>query len=298
MTIVLAGGSGFIGTQLAKKLLAAGDTVVVVDVRPPSFTHTQLFFIQHDITVDELPFNVLEKTDAVINLVGAPISQKWNETTMRAIYDSRIVSTRHIVESMQGATSRPHILINASAVGYYSEAGDELLTERTPKGAGFLADVVDAWETEAHKAERFGTRVVCVRTASVVGHGGMVKQFVRTGLFGFLLKLSKRDFWQPWIHEEDIINTYLFALQTSTLQGPINAAAPEAVLHSTFMQTLGTVAKKKVWGVVPRFIRKRYGGLFDEITKSQKVSSQLLVDKGFIFAHPTLTEALTDVLKK
>lgn len=298
MTIVLTGGSGFIGTQLAKKLLALGDTVVIVDIRPPSFTHQQLFFIQCDITATQLPFNVLEHTDAVINLAGAPISAKWTPTYKQTVYDSRIKSTRHIVESMRTATSRPGILINASAVGYYGERGAEELTERSSKGEGFLADVVDAWEVEAHKAEEFGTRVVCIRTAPVIGHGGMLTQILMTAKFGFLLSLSKKDFVQAWVHEEDIVNAYLFALQTSTLQGAVNVAAPEVVTHHTLMNTLSGIINRKVWGSLPRFIgNMKYGELMTELTKSQTVSPQLLIDKGFIFTHPVLLGALTDAVK-
>jgi len=299
MTIVLTGGSGFIGTQLAKKLLALGDTVVVVDIKPPSFTHQQLFFIQCDITSQQLPFNVLEHTDAVINLAGAPIGLKWTPAHKQSIYQSRIKSTAHIVESMRTATSRPGILSNASAVGFYGERGGEELTERSSKGEGFLADVVSAWEAEAHKAEDFGVRVVCIRTAPVVGHGGMLTQMRSTAKFGFLLALSKKDFVQPWVHEEDIVNAYLFALQTSTLQGVVNVTAPEVVTHHAFMKILGSIINRRVLGSVPRALaHMRYGELADELTKSQKVSPQLLIDKGFIFTYPTLREAITDAVKK
>jgi hypothetical protein len=199
---------------------------------------------------------------------------------------------------MRTATSRPGILINASAVGYYGDRGTEELTERSAKGGGFLADVVEAWESEAHKAEEFGTRVVCIRTAPVVGHGGMLTQMMMTAKFGFLLSLSKKDFIQAWVHEEDIVNAYLFALQTSTLQGAVNVAAPEVVTHHAFMETLAGITHRKVWGSVPNFIGKaKYGDLMTELTKSQTVSPQLLIDKGFIFTHPTLLGALTDAVK-
>lgn len=293
MTIVIVGGSGFIGTQLSRALLGLGDTVIVVDKVAPHFTHEHLYYISCDVSSQELPFNVLEHTDAVINLAGAPISKKWTKEYKREIYDSRIISTRHVVESMRAATSRPSILINASAVGYYGERGDEVLTEHAPRGTGFLADVVSDWEQAALAAESFGTRVVCVRTAPVVGHGGMLVELMRSAKFGFLLKLTRRDFWQPWIHEDDIVHTYLFALQTSTMHGPINAVAPEVITHATFMQTLGHSIKRRVIGVLPSWISRRmFGELADELTKSARVSSQLLIDKGFVFVHPTLESAL------
>jgi uncharacterized protein (TIGR01777 family) len=265
----------------------------------PRFTHERLYFIQCDITTAKLPFNVLEQTDAVINLVGVPIFHKWNDTYKERIHDSRIISTRHIVESMKASTNRPTILISASAVGYYGERGNEELSEKSAKGDGFLADVVFEWESETQKAEAFGTRVVLIRTAPVVGHGGMVTQLSRSARFGFLFKLSKRDFWQPWIHEDDIVNAYLFALQTSTLQGAVNAAAPEMVMHSAFMHTFGDILKRRVIGTLPSFIKKLLvGEISDELTKSQRVLPQRILDKGFVFMYPTLVSALTAALKK
>ena len=262
-------------------------------MKSPRFTHERLYFIQCDMSTQQLPFNVLEHTDAVINLVGAPISHAWTDSYKEIIRTSRITSTRHIVESMLAATSRPTILINASAVGYYGERGDEELTEKSSKGEGFLADVTADWEAQAQEAERFGTRVVCIRTAPVIGHEGMLTALKRSAPFGFLLKLSKHDFWQPWIHEDDIVNAYLFALQTSTLQGVVNAVAPDRVTHAVFMANLGTVIKRKVIGTFPRFLQKiLFGDLAFELTKSQRVLSQRILDKGFIFTYPSLTEAL------
>ncbi len=299
MTIVLTGGSGFIGTQLSRKLLALGDTVIVVDRSAPTFTHERLFYIASDITTQQLPFNVLEHTDAIINLVGASISKKWTPSYKKLIRDSRIISTKHVVESMYAATSRPAILINASAVGYYGERGEEELTEKSLKGTGYLSDVVSEWETEAHKAEAFGTRVVCIRTAPVVGHGGMIAEMRKSARFGFLLALTKKDFWQPWIHEDDIVNAYLFALQTSTVQGAINAAAPEIVTHTTFMKTLGQVTHRRVIGALPVWLKRMlFGDLTVGLTQSQRVLPQLIMDKGFIFTYPTVLAAMTDAITK
>lgn len=299
MTIVVAGGSGFIGTMLTKRLLAGAHTVVVVDIAPPRFTHEKLFFIQCDITKQQLPFNVLEQTDAVINLAGRTIFGKWNERVKQEIFDSRIMSTRHIVESMKHATNRPTVLINASAVGYYGERANEQLTDRAHQGTGFLADTVVAWEQEAYKAEEFGTRVVCIRTAPVVGHGGLLATIKQSARIGFLLKLTKKEFYQAWIHEDDIVEAYLFALHTSTLQGSVNAAAPEQVTHSIFMHTVGVVMHRRVVGVLPRFIARRmFGEFLEETTKSQCVVPQRLLDKGFVFTYPHLKDAVVAAYKK
>lgn len=299
MTIVITGGSGFIGSQLSRRLLALGHTVVVVDMVPPSFTHEQLFFISCDITGSALPYGILEKADAVINLAGKSIFGKWTPKLKQQIQESRIKSTKHIVEGIIAATSKPSCFICASAVGFYGDTGSEVVDEQGAQGSGFLADVVSQWEGVAREATEYGVRVVCVRTAPVLGHGGMLPQLTKTAKLGFLTKLKKQDFWMSWIHEEDIVNTYLFALETTTVQGVFNASAPEQVPHSTFMKSIGKGLRRRVVGYIPKFIAKKmFGEFFDEITKSQRVAPKRLLDKGFVFSYPTLDSALKQILKK
>ncbi|MCC7160526.1 TIGR01777 family oxidoreductase [Candidatus Nomurabacteria bacterium] len=300
MIIVIAGGSGFIGTQLSKKLIDLGHTVVIVDIYPPSFSNKELFFINCDITKQSLPYNILEKTDAVINLVGKPINSKWTEKNKTEIKNSRVNSTRHIVESIISTSIKPSCFICASAIGYYGDTNGHIADETTSKGKGFLSDLVQDWENQAMVAEKEGVRVVCVRTAPVLGSsGGLLKQLKRTAGLGFLLRLKKEDFWMSWIHEEDIVNTYLFALETKTVQGVFNASSPEPVTHKYFMKSLSVFLHRRVVGYLPRFISKRvFGELFDEITKSQQVVPNRLLDKGFVFKYPTLSSTFDQLFKK
>ncbi len=299
MTIVIAGGSGFIGTQLSKKLLSLGHRVIVIDIHGPQFTHPELFFIQCDISTQPLPYDVLEKTDAIVNLAGRTIATKWNKKVMDEIRQSRIDSTRHIIETIKNTKNKPACFITASAVGFYGDTRDTLCDEKCPQGEGYLATVVAEWESVAQEAAAYGVRTVCVRTAPVLGHGGFLTALTKTARFGFLVKLKKKDFWMSWIHEDDIVATYLFALETTTVQGVFNAVAPEAVPQSIFMKTLGKVLHRKVLGVIPSFIAKKiFGMFFEEITKSQRIYPQRLEDKGFVFAHPTLKEALQSIYTK
>lgn len=298
MTIVIAGGSGYIGTQLSKKLLSLGHRVVVIDVRGPVFTHSELFFIQCDISTQPLPYDVLEKTDAVINLAGKTIATKWTAQAMEEIKTSRIESTKHIVETIKNTKNKPSCFISASAIGFYGDTAEEECDEKCVRGEGFLADVVSLWEEAAREATLYGVRTVCVRTAPVLGHGGFLSQITKTARLGFLVRLAKKDFWMSWIHEEDIIATYIFALETTTVQGVFNASAPETVRHSVFMKTLGSVMKKTVIGAIPSFIAKKmFGSFFEEITKSQRITPKRLTDKGFVFMYPTLQEALQSLYK-
>jgi uncharacterized protein (TIGR01777 family) len=299
MTIVLAGGSGFIGTRLAKTLLSLGHTVIVIDVRGPRFTDEHLFFIQCDLATQSLPYNVLERTDAVINLAGAPINKKWTPAYKEEIRMSRINSTRTIVEAIEHAQSKPSVFITASAIGYYGDTGSSAVDEQGTQGDGFLADVVAQWEAACQKASAFGVRTVMIRTAPVLGHGGMLAALLQTARFGFLLNLSRKDFVMSWIHEDDIVAVYLFALETTTLQGVVNAVAPQSIEHHAFMKALSHAVHRRVIGTIPQWIaRRKFGQLFAEMTIDQQVTPQRLIDKGFTFAYPTIESALRSLFPK
>jgi uncharacterized protein (TIGR01777 family) len=293
MTIVIAGGSGYIGTMLSKRLLGQGYTVVVVAMTPPPFTHKELFFIQCDLATQALPYNILEHADAVINLAGFPINTKWTPENKKAIRDSRIKSTQTIVDSLASAKSRPTVFICASATGFYGNTGETIADEQTPLGTGFLAEVVAEWEMTARQATEYGVRVVCVRTAPVIGHGGMVSVLQRPATFGLLPRLKKQDFYFSWISELDIVNVYLFALETNTLQGVVNAAAPEPVLYSRFLAALKTIWHNRLTFTLPQwFGKKLFGEGYKEMTQDSRVVPKRLLDKGFEFVLPTIEQAV------
>jgi hypothetical protein len=294
MTIVVAGGSGFVGTALVKALLSKGYTVVVIDRVGPSFTHQQLFFIPCDLEITPPPFNVLERTDAVINLAGRPIATKWTAAVKKQIRDSRVISTRHIIESLEKTVNRPQIFINASAVGFYGQT-ENAVDERAPQGGTFLADVSSQWEREALKAEDFGCRTVIVRTGTVLGKGGFLSSFIKMARFHVLGFLSKKDFFIPWIHINDIVRVYIFALETTTLQGVVNASSPTVTKSSELFKALARSTKSFIFGVLP-FQKMLFGELVSEITISQQVTPQRLVDKGFEFAFTDIQSAIDTII--
>ena len=299
MTIVITGGSGFIGTHLSKRLVERGYTVVIIDIFSPVFTHEQLFFIKCDISVSPLPYEIMEKADVVINLVGKNIYGKWTDKLKKEIENSRVESTKNIIKTISQSENKPSCFICASAIGFYGDTGAGIVDEKSPKGEGFLSDVVNKWETVARMAGDLGVRFVCVRTAPVVGPRGILSKIAKTAKFGFLLKLKKQDFWMSWIHIEDIISTYIFAIETTTVQGVFNACAPEQITHSNLMKALSKKLKRRILGSIPRFIaRKMFGEFFEEITKNQRVAPRRLIDKGFIFSYPSIEDALNQIFKK
>ncbi|MDB5188853.1 MAG: cell division inhibitor [Candidatus Nomurabacteria bacterium] len=293
MTIVVAGGSGFIGTMLTKRLLGQGHTVIVVATHSPLFTHQNLFFIQVDAANNPLPYNILEQTDAVINLIGAPINKKWTEFYKQTIRDSRVKSTECIVAGIAAAQNRPTVFISASATGFYGNTGEEVVDEQTLNGSGFLASVCAEWETAARKATEYGVRVVCIRTAPVIGQGGMLAELKRIASFGFIPRLTKENPWFSWISDLDVVNAYLFALETSTLQGVVNASAPEPIRYNDFLQTLKNNWKHRLIVTMPSWAAKKlFGEGYEELTDSSRVVPKRLLDKGFQFVYPTIESAI------
>ncbi len=298
MTVAIGGGSGFIGSVLSERLISLGHKVVIIDIFPPRFTHENLFYINCDLSKTTVPYNALESVDVVINLAGKNIFGKWTESYKQEIRTSRVNSTQNLIESISQTKNKPGCLICASAIGFYGDTGEEEVFEQSPKGESFLADIVFDWEQEAKKAQEFGVRVVCLRTAPVLGNGGFLAVLKKVSKFGFLMKLSKKDFWMSWVHQEDLIASYLFAIETTTLQGVVNVSAPESIRHSHFMKIFGRVFHRPVFGHVPSFFMKLFfGDFFDEITKSQRVLPKRLLDKGFIFTYTDIEGALIDIKK-
>ncbi len=299
MTIVVAGGSGFIGTMLTRRLLGQGHTVVVVALTAPHFTHQNLFFIQCDLVLQPLPYNILEHADTVINLVGFPINKKWTPEHRVAIKESRVKSTEAIVAAIASAHSRPQVFICASATGFYGDTGVMTADEQSINGEGFLTEVTIEWEDAARKATEYGVRVVCVRTAPVIGRGGMMAVLKNPARFGIIPRTTKEDFWFSWIAEIDIVNAYLFALETSTLQGIVNASAPEPVLYNSFLNLLKTTWKHRIIVTVPQWLSKRvFGEGYKEIARNSRVVPKRLLDKGFEFVYPTIESAIEAYEKK
>lgn len=294
MTIVIAGGSGFIGTELTKALLDRGDVVIVIDKRGPSTTHKNLFFIPCDLETNTLPFNVLERTDALINLAGKSISGKWTEKTKNQIRDSRVLPTKHLVDSLEKTTNKPPIFISASDIGYYDETKIDIADEKTPKGNTFFSTVIEEWEKEAMKAEAFGSRVVIVRTAVVLGKKGFLQPLWQMARLHIVGKYFKKDFWMPWVHIKDIVRIYLFAIETNTLQGTVNAVSPVQTQYYDFLKAFKKETKAILLSKIP-FVKIILGEFANETMIDNKVFPQRLTDKGFTFSFTNINEAIKSI---
>ena len=298
--IVITGGSGFIGSELIKTLLEKGYQVVNLDLSPPRQKQENVIFVQVDLTNREQVEEVLreQKADAIIHLAGKNLFGRWNKKIKESIYQSRIVSTRNIVSALRKIEQKPQVLISASAVGLYGDRGEEELDESSPPSDDFLAHVCVDWEKEAREAEALGIRTVQVRTAPVLGYGGLLNKMLPIFKFGLGGPIGSGKQWFPWIHIRDIVGTYIFALENEKIHGPVNACSPEQIKNKEFSKVLAKILHRPAFLKAPKWALKlALNDLADFIVASQKVSPKKLIEAGYQFHFPRLEEALRDILK-
>lgn len=297
--ILVTGGSGFIGTKLCSALLDKGYAVVVVDLVSPRLKHEALAFLKLDLTHQSLPKHLEGEVFGIIHLAGKNIFGRWTQKFKKALYDSRILSTRNLVDTVSQWKKKPSVLITASAFGYYGNKGEALVSEAAGPGKDFLSKLCVQWEKEARMAETAGIRCVQIRTAHVLGQGGLLTPLFRPFRWGWGAWFGQGQAWFPWVHIEDLVNIYLFALETDMVKGPLNTAASQTVRQKDFMKAFGEMLGKKVLFSIPLlFLRLAYGGLADTFENSVKMSSQKLKKLGFKYRYSHLKEALHAVLEE
>jgi len=298
MKVLITGGLGFVGTQLSERLLEKGHGVTIVDhsLHRHSRTPRAAKYVSADTTVPGPWQEELGRQDAVVNLAGASIFSRWNEKTKKLLYDTRILTTRHVVE---GLTGNPNTLLcSTSAVGYYGFCGDEELAEEAPPGDDFLASLCVDWEKEAQKASAKGCRVVITRFGIVLGKTGgalgqMIPAFKR--FVGGPLGSGKQ--WFSWIHMEDLLRAFLFVMDTKEITGPVNFCAPNPVRNRDLAKALGKVLSRPSFVKTPGFaLRLAMGEFGSVLLEGQRVLPAKLLSHGFTFQYPEITEALQEAV--
>ncbi len=209
-----------------------------------------------------------------------------------------MLGTRHLVAGLAALTSRPRVLVSASAVGYYGDRGDEVLDESSPPGGGFLADVCVAWEREARVAEALGMRVVCVRTGVVLaGVGGALARMLLPFRVGVGGRLGDGKQWMPWIHHEDEVGLLLHAMKDERVQGAINAVGPQPVRNAEFTRELARALGRPGFLPTPKAVlRLAFGEMSEILTSSQRVFPREAARSGYTFKHSELAGALAAAL--
>jgi len=247
---------------------------------------------------DALDPRVFEGIDAVIHLGGASIGSVWTSRRKELLRTSRIRTTRLLAERIASSAPRPSVFVHASAVGYYGDRGDEILTEASAPGRGFLADLCRDWEAASMPAHDAGTRVVRVRAGLVLSpRGGVLPVMLRPFRLGLGGRLGSGRQWMPWIALEDAVGVYLRALEDGALTGGVNAVAPEAVTNAEFTRALARAVGRPAFVTVPAFaLAMLPGGMGKEtLLASERVVPAALQAAGFQFESPTLETALAAI---
>jgi uncharacterized protein (TIGR01777 family) len=302
MKVAITGATGFVGTQLVKKLQAQNYSVVVLtrdSVRArkvfPSSSYPKVEIVSYSPT-SELN-SVISQCQAVVNLAGQPISERWTPAYKQEILSSRQEVTSNLVKSISEVNPKPEVLISASAIGYYGTSETATFTETSPGGQDFLAQVCQTWETEAKKASELGVRVVILRIGIVLGEGGgalekMVNPFK---LFaGGPIGTGRQ--WFSWIHRDDLVNLIITSIENQSYKGVYNATAPNPVRMSEFCQILGDTLKRPSWLPVPQIaLELLLGEGAKVVLEGQQVLPKQTQAAGFSYQYPRVQQALAEI---
>ncbi len=301
MDVFITGGTGFVGSALTRRLTEHGNRVTVLTrrLKADSFLPQGAKFLEGDPVKPGEWQERLADHEMVINLAGSPIFTRWNKKTKADIKNSRVDTTRNLVEAISNKKGKVKTFISTSAVGYYGFHGDEILDENSPPGDDFLASVCKEWEAPAQKAEKTGIRVVTCRFGIVLGrNAGALGQMVPVFRMGLGAPLGSGSQWFSWIHEQDLVSIHLFLIGRKELSGPVNCTAPNPVTNREFTKALAeTLNRPRLMPPVPGFVlRIMKGEVGNVLIKGQRVVPKKLAESGFSFQFPGIYEALRDLL--
>lgn len=302
MKIVIAGGTGFLGSALTSALDRAGHQCVVLTRRAGTDSpgRARAVVWTPDGTATGAWAREIDGADAVINLSGEPLpAKRWTPAQKAKLLSSRVLPTRSLVQAIATASAKPGVLLNASGVAFYADS-DRLVDESSPAGRGFLQDLAVAWEGEARAAEALGTRVVLLRSGVVIhADGGALPQLLPPFRFGAGGPLgSGRQYW-AWIHRDDWVRMVVWALEHEAVRGPLNVAAPEPVQQREIARAIGRALHRPSFLPAPPFALKI---LLGEMADAMLLASQRAVPRrarelGFTWTFPTLDAAINDAVR-
>jgi len=287
MHVLISGSTGLIGSALVRSLQADGHSIT-------RLSRTGGGAGMFDAAA-------VPACEAVVHLAGESVAGRWTSAKKAAIRDSRVGGTRSLCEALARLETRPRVLASASAIGFYGDRGDEVLTEASPAGRGFLADVACAWEAAARPAVEAGIRVVLLRFGVVLSKdGGALAKMLTPFRMGLGGRIGSGRQYVSWVSLEDVVRAVRFALDTESLSGPINVTAPNAVTNADFVRALARRLGRPSLVPAPAFaVRAILGEAADELLlASTRVKPARLLEAGFSFRHPALEEALDAALRE
>jgi uncharacterized protein (TIGR01777 family) len=299
--VIITGATGFVGKALSSSLLESGYEVMALSrdqKKAQSVLADKASVIEWDGTTSSGWASTVENADAIINLAGANLSSRyWTSSYKKELWDSRVNAGRAVVQAIMRAKQKPRMLIQASAIGYYGSRKDETLDEHSEKGSGFLADLVQAWETSTEAVEAQGVARLIIRSGVILGKGSIITSLLQLPfkIYGGGYPGSGKQ-WFSWIHLEDQIRIIRLLMEDSPIMGVVNLASPEPVKMKEFCRVFGKVLHKPVWVRVPAVALKLVLGDMakETVLASQKIFPKKLLEVGYQFKYPNLEPALAD----
>lgn len=299
-TILITGATGLLGKKLTAALQKRGYKIITLTTHLQS-AKQKLSGAEKIVSMDDITSLKNERIDAVINLAGANAGEKrWSSEYKKVIYDSRIGTTRKVVELISSMAVKPEALLSMSGIDYYGDTGDKPVNESSPKGSVFLSGVCSDWEAEAMKATGSGVRVVLLRTAFVIAKNSpAVKKLVTPFKFFVGGPIGSGKQYMSWIHIDDVIGILLFILDNPVVSGIVNLCSPNPETMTDFSKHLGKALRKPAFFRVPSFVVKLAAGEMSEvILKGRKAFPEKIIANGYKFKFPAAYEAWKDAVGK
>jgi len=295
--VLITGAAGFVGTYLTEFLIDRGYDVIILSRSAKGNKGNVAYWNPQQGEVD---IDALQNLDAAVHLAGENIAGRWTDQKKARIENSRVLGTKLLSESLASLNKKPEVLISASAIGIYGNRGDEILTEASSHGQGFLADVGVKWEEATKIAKEAGIRVCNVRIGLVLGKdGGALEKMLMPFKLGLGGKIGDGKQYWSWIAIDDLVEIIYYLLKNKNFQGPVNAVSPNPVTNSEFTRALGQVLNRPTLIPLPAFAaRGLLGEMADEtMLSSTRVIPQKLLDAGFKFKYMDLKNVLSGILK-
>lgn len=299
--ILVTGGTGLIGSTLCNALIDRGDEVVGLSRNPEraALSLPRVEWHGWEATRERPPREAFEGVDAIFNLAGEPVNQRWNDEVRDRIARSRIKATKNLVSKLTALDDHPRTLISASAIGYYGNRGDELLYEDAAPGDDFLSGVVLGWEAAANAAADHGLRVATIRSGHVLDpRGGLLKELLLPFKLGVGGPIAGGQQYMSWIHRHDEVGILLWALENEAVSGPVNATAPNPVTNKEFSKALGKELGRPAVLPLPGFAIDivKGDGIGHAAREGQRVYPRKAIDLGYEFKQPEIAGALANLL--
>ena len=302
MKIFITGGTGFIGHNLAKRLISDGHSVTVLSrnaTKAKGILGDKVNIVEGEPATEGDWQYQIDGHDGVVNLCGeAILAKKWTSERKKLLVDSRVISTNNIVNAIERAMNKPGVLISGSAIGIYGDGGTDELSEESNVGDTFAAKLCGDWEKAASSATAHGVRVVNIRTGDVLGKGGILAKMETSFKMYIGGPFGNGKQYTSWIHIDDHIGITMKILEDESIRGPVNLVSPNPVTGRQFAKALGRALNRPSWLAVPKFsLDLMFGEGSGLILESKKALPKKIIEKGYRFKFEDLDIALADIYK-